>query len=199
MCSASTPVCQCNASEARKHYVHTLMRQPQPRSSTAFAGLAPSARRWALIGWASSTRRSSKLNSLTTAAVCAACGGVRRLSECVSCVGRCVLGPQHAAQLETQRVDHGSGVRGLMRQHEIGMRFQTRASACGHSGGQLSMLAIIKDSATCRCRTPDSPQGFRPGAAPPGAAGCLSGGRCLRVCVYCALCVLCLCKFMCFL
>lgn len=56
-------------------------REPQPRSSTTFAGGLPSARRCWLTGWPSSTRRMHSDSSLTTAAVCAASGEPSRAVE----------------------------------------------------------------------------------------------------------------------
>jgi hypothetical protein len=50
----------------------TLILQPQPRSSTTFAGLRPAALRSSLMGWPSRTALMAADSSLTTAAVWAA-------------------------------------------------------------------------------------------------------------------------------
>lgn len=66
----------------------TLMRLPQPRSSTTLAGPLPSAVRCWLMGCASSTRCISLLSSFTTAAVCLACRQFVRamLYTAMSCI-----------------------------------------------------------------------------------------------------------------
>jgi hypothetical protein len=58
--------------------------EPQPRSSTTFAGFLPSAARCWLIGWSASRFWISSDSSFTTAAVCAASGlSSRGLTTCL--------------------------------------------------------------------------------------------------------------------